>query len=137
VRLDVRELGAEQRLGALDGELLGDVHLFAAAVVAAAGVALGVLVRQHGALRLQHRDGNEVLRGDHLEVAALTLELALENLRDLGVDLGERGVEVRIGHDGLLPFVGWMPVCAGRTPVYQTKAGPGVRSIAVFAAPRW
>jgi hypothetical protein len=98
VRLDVRELGAEQRLGALDGELLGDVDLFAAAVVATARVALGVLVRQHRALRLQHRDGHEVLRGDHLEVPALTLELALEHLGDLGVDLGERGVEGRVGH---------------------------------------
>ena len=81
-------------LRALDRELLGDVDLFAAAVVAAAGVSLGVLVREHRALRLQHRDGHEVLGGDHLEVPALALELALEHLCDLGVDLGERGVEV-------------------------------------------
>ncbi len=37
VRLDVGELGAEQLLGALDRERLGDVDLFAAAVVAASG----------------------------------------------------------------------------------------------------
>ena len=36
VRLDVRVLGAEQRLGAVDRELLGDVDELAAAVVARA-----------------------------------------------------------------------------------------------------
>ena len=98
VRLDVRELGAEEGLRALDGELLGDVDLFAAAVVATSRVALGVLVREHRALRLQHRDRHEVLRRDHLEIPALTLEFALEHLGDLGVDLGERGGEGRVGH---------------------------------------
>ena len=93
---------AEQRLGPLDRELFGDVDLFAAAVVAATGVALGVLVREHRALRLQDRDGHEVLGRDHLEVSALALQLAVEHLRDLGVDLGEGGVEVLIGHGDLL-----------------------------------
>ena len=51
VRLDVGVLGAEQRLGAVDRELLDDVDVLAAAVVALARVALGVLVGQHGALR--------------------------------------------------------------------------------------
>ena len=95
-------VGAEQRLRPLDRELLGDVDLFAAAVVAATGVALGVLVGQHRALRLQHRDGHEVLGRDHLEIPALALEFALEHLRDLGVDLGERRVEVLVGHGVLL-----------------------------------
>ena len=36
VRLDVGVLGAEQLLGAVDRQLLGDVDLLAAAVVAAA-----------------------------------------------------------------------------------------------------
>ena len=93
VRLHVRVLGAEQALRALDRERLGDVDVLAAAVVAAAGVALGVLVREHGALGLQHRDGNEVLARDHLEVVALAPELELENLGDLGVDLGQRRVQ--------------------------------------------
>jgi hypothetical protein len=93
VGLDVGVLGAEERLGAIDRELLGDVDPLAAAVVALAGVALGVLVRQHGALRLEHRLGHEVLAGDHLQRALLALELARENLRDLGIHLGERAVE--------------------------------------------
>jgi len=44
VRLEVRVLGTEQRLGAFDSDDLGLVDLRAAAVVAAAGVTLGVLV---------------------------------------------------------------------------------------------
>ena len=102
VRLDIGELRAEQRLRPLDRELLGDVDLLAAAVIAATGVALGVLVGQHRALRLQHRHRHEVLGGDHLEIPALSLEFALEHLRDLRVDLRERRVEELVGHGVLL-----------------------------------
>ena len=45
VRLHVRVLGAEQLLRAIDGEFLDDVDHLAAAVVAPAGIPLGVLVR--------------------------------------------------------------------------------------------
>ena len=55
VRLHVGVLGAEQRLDPVDRQLLDDVDVLAAAVVAAARVALGVLVGQHRALRLHHR----------------------------------------------------------------------------------
>ena len=44
VRLDVGVLGAEELLRALDRERLGDVDELAAAVVALARIALGVLV---------------------------------------------------------------------------------------------
>ena len=101
VRLDVGVLGAEQRLGAVDRELLGHVDELAAAVVAPAGIALGVLVGQHRALRLEHRHRHEVLGGDHLERALLAIELHDEDLGDLGIDLGERCVEVvggKLGH---------------------------------------
>ena len=89
VRLDVGVLGAEQLLGAGDREVLRDVDLLAAAVVAAARVALGVLVGQHGALRLQDRAGDEVLARDHLERALLAGELTVEDGGDLRVELGD------------------------------------------------
>ena len=101
VRLDVGVLGAEERLGPIDRQLLGDVDLLAAAVVAAAGVALGVLVGQHRARRVEHRLRHEVLRGDHLQGALLAVQLALEDGRDLGIDLAQRGgLEVlrQVGH---------------------------------------
>ncbi len=101
VRLDVRVLGAEQRLGAVDRELLGDVDELAAAVVAAAGVALGVLVGQDGALRLQHRDRREVLRRDHLQRGLLAPQLGADGLGDLGVGGGQRIVEA---HDSSISF---------------------------------
>ena len=103
VRLDVGVLGAEQLLGPLDRQLLGDVDLLAAAVVALARVALGVLVGQHRAGRVEDRLGDEVLGGDHLERALLAGELAVEHLGDLGVDLAQRrGLEVlgQFGHRG-------------------------------------
>ena len=62
VRLDVGVLGAEQLLGAVDRELLGDVDLLAAAVVAAAGVALGVLVGEHRARRRRAPPGGRSSR---------------------------------------------------------------------------
>ena len=65
--LNVGMLGPEQRLGAVNRELLGFIREFAAAVIALSGVALGVLVgedRAHG-----FKDGfrNKVLRGDKLD----------------------------------------------------------------------
>ncbi len=79
VGLHVGVLGPEQRLGAVDRQLLGDVDPLAAAVVAPPRIALGVLVRQHRALAFEHRPRDEVLRGDHLERALLALELAAQD----------------------------------------------------------
>src|ERR671930_818695 len=87
VWLHVDVLGPEQLLGAVNGQLLGHVEVLAAAVVAAAGVSLGVLVGQHRALALQHRLRHEVLGGDHLERPLLALELGPQHRRDLRIDL--------------------------------------------------
>ena len=106
VRLHVREVGAEQALGPLDREVLGDVDLLAAAVVALAGVALGVLVGQHAALGLQHRAGDEVLAGDHLQRVPLAGELAVEDGGDLRVELGERSVGELVTHGRFLREAG-------------------------------
>ena len=100
VRLHVGVLGAEQRLGAVDRELLDHVDVLAAAVVALARIALGVLVRQHAALALEDRLGHEVLRRDHLQRPLLALELVADRLRDLGVDFGERALEIVGRHFG-------------------------------------
>ena len=94
VGLDVGMLGAEEELGAVAGEVLDDVGVFAAAVVALAGVAFGVLVGEDGADGFKDGAGDEVLAGDHLEAFVLAVDLVLDLLGDLGVGLGERGVEV-------------------------------------------
>ena len=98
VGLHVGGLGAEELLDPVDRQLLDDVDVFAAAVVAAARVALGVLVGQHRALGLHHGDGREVLRRDHLEGVLLAIQLR----RYGGVNLrvGVRDVEVERGGHG-------------------------------------
>jgi hypothetical protein len=73
----------------LDRERLGDVDELAAAVVAPAGIAFGVLVRHHRALRLEHGAGDDVLRGDELDLLALTTELELDRAGDLRIGARE------------------------------------------------
>ena len=95
MRLDVRVLRAEELLCAVDCELLDLVDDLAPAVVAASRIPLGVLVRGDAAHRFEHRRPREVLGRDQLDLAALPLELALEERRDLGIDVCEaRGAEI-------------------------------------------
>jgi hypothetical protein len=85
VGLDVDVVGAEEFLRAVDGEGLDGVHVLTAAVVALAGVALGVLVRHDASLGLHHRLGDVVLRRDHLQVGLLPSFLARDGFGDRGV----------------------------------------------------
>ena len=108
VRLDVRVLGAEELLRALDRRRLDLVDDLAAAVVATAGITLCVLVRRDAADGLEDARPGEVLGGDQLDLAALPFELAAEQVSDVGIDLREPGgAEVldrllRDGHDWIL-----------------------------------
>ena len=89
VGLDVGVFDAEQLLGAVDGKLLGDVDELAAAVVAAAGVALGVLVGERRALRFEDTAAGVVLRRNQDDVAPLSVGLLLDGSRNLGVSFGQ------------------------------------------------
>ena len=110
VRLDVGVLGAEERLGAVAGEVLDLVDDLAAAVVPLAGHALGVLVVEPGAERLEHRHRREVLRGDELEGLLLALQLRVEEGGDLGIGGAQRGL---VGESGAAPgrSDGYRQVC--------------------------
>ena len=90
VRLHVDPVGAEELLGAVSREVLHHVDLLAAAVVALARQALGVLVGQRAAERLEHGGADEVLGGDELEAVVLPLDLAADGLEDLGILTLER-----------------------------------------------
>jgi hypothetical protein len=83
------KLQIEQLAGAVDRQLLGLVDLLAAAVVAPAGIALGILVGQHRARRLEHGARDDVLRGDQLDLLLLAMQLALEHGVDRRIGLGE------------------------------------------------
>ena len=101
MRLDVGVLGAEQRLGAVDGQRLDDVHVLAAAVVALAGVAFGVFVREDRAGGLENRRADEVLRGDQFQAGILPFDFVPDGVRHLGVGVDERAVGERSdrGHE--------------------------------------
>ena len=90
VRLHVGVLGAEDLLGAVAGEVLDHVGELASAVVAAAGIALGVLVGEDRAGSLKHGVADEVLGGDHLEAFVLAEDFVFDGGGDLGIGLRER-----------------------------------------------
>ena len=75
VGLDVGEVRAEEGLGALAREILHHVDRPAAAVVALARQALGILVGERGAHGLHNGEGHEVLGGDELDRGALATQL--------------------------------------------------------------
>ena len=84
-RLDVGERGPKEPLRALAGEILHFVDGPATAVVALAGKALGVLVRERTSHRLHHGEGHEVLGRDELDGVALATEFLLDETADLAV----------------------------------------------------
>ena len=90
MRLHVGVLGAEQRLRALDRERFGDVDELAAAVVALARIAFGVLVRQHRAGGFEDGMADEIFRRDQLEALVLPALFVAHGLGDLGIGVGER-----------------------------------------------
>ena len=91
------KLRAEQFLGALDRQVLGDVDPFATAVVARAGIAFRVFVGHHRALRFQHGAADDVFGRDQLDLVALPAEFALDRGGDLGIGLGKGGGEEGVG----------------------------------------
>src|SRR4029077_16200346 len=89
----------------------------AAAVVAPAGITLGILVGEDGPLRLEDGLAHHVLGGDQLEIVLLALGLTLDG----GVDL-RVGPRERRAHRG--------------APV--SRRMPGSRSTsAILSARRW
>ena len=85
VGLHVGILSIKQLTDALDGQLLNLVHHLATAVVALAGIALGVLVRQVRAHSFHYLVAHEVLTGNQLNAFQLALMLFLNQLKDLVV----------------------------------------------------
>ena len=93
MRLHVGEGAVEQALGAVDREALGDVDELAAAVIAPAGIALGIFVGEHRALRLEHGARDDVLGGDQLDLVLLAVQLAARRRGELGIAGGKAGAK--------------------------------------------
>ena len=112
VRLHVDVLAAEDLLGAIAGQVLDHVGVLAAAVVAAAGVALGVFIGEDGAGRLEHCFGDEVFAGNHLQPLVLAEGFVVKGGGDVGVGLGE-GERHAVSHTRILRQAA-ASICANR-----------------------
>ena len=87
VGLNIDMLGAKQALEPVAGKILDLVDKLAAAVIAVAGIALGVFVREHAADRLHDGGAGEVFAGDHLQPLGLARLLGLNGGPDVRVFL--------------------------------------------------
>ncbi len=88
VRLHVSVVGSEQFLSAIDRQLLNDIDVFTAAVVAFARVTFGIFVGQLRALRLHHARAGVVFGGDQFDVLFLTYFFLLHSLPQFGIIIG-------------------------------------------------
>ncbi len=105
VSLYVGMLCAKELLRAIDRQLLNFVGIFTAAVVAFAGIALGVFVRKDGAHGFEHRFGNKIFGGNKLQAGGLPLRFISQQFGDLRVDGIKRALHPGIrfsGHSILL-----------------------------------
>ena len=101
VRLDVGVGHAVQLLQPVDGQLLGNVDVLAATVVALARITLGILVGQYRALGLEDTRTGVVLGGDQLDVVFLALPLTADRCGKLGVKTVNSHLRVEHGgHSG-------------------------------------
>ena len=118
VRLDVDVLGAGiERQRALLRQALGDVDELAAAVVALARQALGVLVGQPRALGFHDRRGDVVLARDELDLVVLPASLAEHRLPEDGIELRDRFErEARRWRDRHRVAAPFLPLRGARSP---------------------
>src|SRR4051794_37700901 len=80
-------VGAEQLLGAVAREVLHHIGVLAPAVIALAGVALGIFVREDRTGRFKHGLADEILRRDEFQSLMLASLFINDGVCDLGVDL--------------------------------------------------
>ena len=78
---------AEKLLGPIAGQVFDHVDILAAAVVAPAGIALGIFVGQHAADGLHDRRAGVVFAGDHFQAVGLPLDFAGNGGPNVGVFL--------------------------------------------------
>ena len=98
-------LRAEELLRALTGEILHLVDILAAAVIALAGVTLGVFVRQDRAHGGDDGGGGDILRSDQLDIPLLAGELLAHQGGDLRIILIDKfDVRLQILIHGVLLF---------------------------------
>jgi hypothetical protein len=81
---------AEELFRAGDGEVFDCINMLAATIPAFAWVALGILVREHAALRFHHGWVCKIFGRDELDMVLLSLALGRNGSGDLRIDLRDR-----------------------------------------------
>ena len=89
VGLDVGVGCAKEGFGAVDGDGFDLVDEFAAAVVALAGIALGVFVGEDGAHRVEDGGAGVVFGCDHFQRVALAIAFPGQGGEDFGIGGGQ------------------------------------------------
>ncbi len=90
VWLDVGVFGPEESLGTIARDVLDDVGELAAAIVALAGIAFGVLVGKDAAGGFEDGFGGEILAGYELQPGILPFQFVLDSLIDGRIGYRER-----------------------------------------------
>ena len=94
MRLHVGRIGAKNLLDTVNGQLLGHIDVFAAAVVALARIAFGVLIGQLAALGGHDRGRGVVLTGDELNVVLLARVFGHDGGPQFGIGLFNKNTAV-------------------------------------------
>src|SRR5438067_10083663 len=87
MRLDIRVLGIEELLRAIDGELLDLIDELATAVVPLSGKTFGVFVGERRAHRFEDGFGDEVFARDKLESFPLAIDFATNDVSDVRIEV--------------------------------------------------
>ena len=87
MRLNIGVLRAEQFFSAVDCQLLHDIDIFTAAVVAFARIAFSVLIRQNTALRLHYGTAYNIFRSNHFQFVALSAKFHVDCFLYLRVNI--------------------------------------------------
>ena len=94
MRLHIGRIGAKNLLHAVHRQLLGHVDVFAAAVVALAGIAFGVFIGQLAALRGHDGRRGVVFAGDQFNMVFLARVLGHDGGPQLGIGLFNKNAAV-------------------------------------------
>jgi len=105
--LHIGKAASKQFRHPFDCKRFRDVDKLTTAVIAFARETLGVLVGEHGALRLEHGAAHNILRRDQLDFIALATELTSDDVGDFRVGLGERPREEIVGPGRGLRLLGY------------------------------
>ena len=87
MRLHVGEGAIKDLFRAVDGQLLGYIHVFATAVIAPAGITFSIFVGHDRALSLQNRPTNDIFGGNQFYLVALSLQLIGQGSENLWVSV--------------------------------------------------